>query len=340
MPSSLIIGAGMAGLTAARELHRYGRDVVVLDKGRGVGGRMATRRIEQARLDHGAQYFRAATPEFQRIVQLLSAENVIVEWPLKRTDATDTAFDQPHYIGVDGMNAVAKALARPLTILTGETVVTFRAEATGWSVETASGGLYYGDSLLITAPAPQALTLIEKSVFPLSAADRSVLSTITYRPCITVLVALNQPIYLPAPGVVRPTTGDVAWVADNAQKGISPNQPSVTIHAGADFSRAHFDDDLTVVGRQLIDQLRDWIPADAIATVEVHRWRYSVAEQRHPDPFLVANTPFPLLFGGDGFGAGNVEGAFTSGLRMAEFLLKAGDFTEIKISNDPGKIER
>lgn len=320
MPSSLIIGAGMAGLTAARELTRHGWDVVVLDKGRGVGGRLATRRIEQARLDHGAQYFSVKTPEFEQLVQQLSAQNVVTNWPLDGAHLADTDIGHSYYIGVEGMNAVAKVLAQNLTVRTDETVVAFGAGTAGWRVETASGGHYRADALLITAPAPQALTLVEKSGFALAAVDGSALAAITYQPCLAAMVTLNEPSHIPAPGAVRPETGDVAWVADNAQKGISPGQPSVTIHASADFSRMHFDDDLTVVGQHLIGQLRDWIPADAVSAVQVHRWRYSFADQRHPDPFLAAQAPFPLLFGGDGFGAGNVEGAFTSGRRMAEFL--------------------
>ena len=55
-----ILGAGMAGAAAARRLAEAGLDVRVFDKGRGIGGRMATRRTEAgARFDHGAQFFRA-----------------------------------------------------------------------------------------------------------------------------------------------------------------------------------------------------------------------------------------------------------------------------------------
>lgn len=311
----------MAGLSAARALTQRGWDVVVLDKGRGVGGRMATRRLERARLDHGAQYFSAKTPEFQRLVQDLSAEGVVMKWPMERDSTADVSFDHPRYVGVDGMNAVAKAVARNLTVLTNETVVSFRAEASGWVVETESGGQYRADSLLITIPAPQALSLAQKCGFMLEATDRDAIAAITYRPCIAVMVALNQTGRIPAPGAIRYESGDIAWVADNTQKGISPDQPSVTIHANADFSQAHFDDDLNEIGRQLINQIHDYIPTDAVSAVQVHRWRYSLADGRHPDPFLSATAPFSLLFGGDGFGAGNVEGAFTSGLRMAEFLL-------------------
>ena len=59
MKKCIVIGAGMAGLTAATVLQNSAQwDVLVLDKGRGVGGRMATRRLgEGGKADHGAQYF-------------------------------------------------------------------------------------------------------------------------------------------------------------------------------------------------------------------------------------------------------------------------------------------
>jgi len=49
-----VIGAGMTGLTAAGVLQARGWAVVLLDKGRAVGGRMATRRIGESRLDPAA----------------------------------------------------------------------------------------------------------------------------------------------------------------------------------------------------------------------------------------------------------------------------------------------
>lgn len=320
MPSSLIIGAGLAGLTAARTLTGYGWDVVVLDKGRGIGGRMATRRIEQARLDHGAQYFSAKTTAFNQLLQELSAQGVVAEWHLEQATLNDTHVNHPRYIGVNGMNGIAKALARDLTVRTTETVSSIRADAGGWLVETEAGNAYRADSLISTIPAPQALVLMQKSDFNLTDSDQQALEAITYHPCIAVMVALSRPGLIPPPGAVRYETGPVAWIADNGQKGISPDQPSVTIHASADFSQTHFDDDLLTIGRQLVDLMSEWIPADAVSAVQVHRWRYSLADQRFSSPFLAAEAPSPLVFGGDGFGDGNVEGAFTSGLQMAMHL--------------------
>ena len=53
----VVVGTGIAGLMAAQSLTKNGHDVVVVDKGRSPGGRLATRRIDDATLDHGAQFF-------------------------------------------------------------------------------------------------------------------------------------------------------------------------------------------------------------------------------------------------------------------------------------------
>ena len=62
--SCIVVGAGISGLLAARELSDAGWRVTVLDKGRGVGGRMATRRTGGARFDHGAQFFTVRDERF------------------------------------------------------------------------------------------------------------------------------------------------------------------------------------------------------------------------------------------------------------------------------------
>ena len=75
----LIIGGGMAGLSAATALAAVGQRIIVLDKGRGPGGRMAARRAEiggeQVGFDHGAQYFTARDPRFQAEVARWLDEN-------------------------------------------------------------------------------------------------------------------------------------------------------------------------------------------------------------------------------------------------------------------------
>ncbi len=308
----------MAGLTAARELTRLGHAVTVLDKGRGIGGRMATRRIGLARADHGAQYLTAQTPGFTDLMESLTAEGVAAGWHLN---------GERSYVGTSGMSGIAKHLAQGLHVQLNEKVVRLTTETTGWRAETETGSVYRAYTVLLTTPVPQALALLNDSGITLETTDGAALETIRYEPSLTVLATLNQSPALPMPGFLQNPFPEIAWVVDNQQKGISPEQPSVTIHASAAFIHQHLDGDLEAAGRELLGLLQNQIPAGSINDVQVHRWRYSHADRQHPHPFLAASAPFPLLFGGDGFGRedlsglrSGVERAYASGRAMAEFL--------------------
>lgn len=320
MPSVLILGAGLAGLTTARTLVSQNFQVTVLDKGRGVGGRMATRRTANGRTDHGAQYFSAKTPDFQQEVAKWQKAGVVREWHLETATVGDTHFDHPRYVGADGMNNIAKYLAEGLAVQTGERATQLRPTATGWAVDTESGRTFQADAICCTLPAPQALTLLADSALDPATIGATDLTTIKYLPSIAVIAELKTTSRIPAPGAIQFAEGPVAWVADNQQKGISAG-PSVTIHASAEFSEARLEyqeADAQALGMELITALREWLNPDDIAAYQVHRWRYSLAHSRFPAPFLSATTSAPLLFGGDGFGMGNIEGAFTSGRAMAQ----------------------
>ena len=62
----VIVGAGLAGLSAARELHRRGHTVLALEASDGVGGRVRTDVVDGFRLDRGFQVLLTAYPEAKR----------------------------------------------------------------------------------------------------------------------------------------------------------------------------------------------------------------------------------------------------------------------------------
>lgn len=312
----LIIGAGIAGLSAARRLHAAGCQVAVFDKGRGPGGRMATRRDDTSCWDHGAQYFSIKTSGFRQLASEALEAGVLKPWT-----PAHLADNHPRYAGMAGMNALPKYLASGLTVYTSQKVVKIELEPKGWVLQLESGERAHCRALLVTLPAPQVLELLNSSGLALPAA-RAALGEIAYHPCIAVLARLDRPSELPAPGGLLLTGQPIAWMADNYQKGIS-GEPTLTIHADADFSREHLDGDLNAAGQQLADLAQSFLGAASITAIQVHRWRYSLAFRRHPEPFLLADAPFPLLFGGDGFGeTGHVEGACLSGMAMADWLVK------------------
>jgi renalase len=261
---TIIIGAGMTGLSAARVLTQKGHDVIVLDKGRGIGGRMSTRTIEQAKADHGAQYFSAKSPEFKTLIKELVSNNVAKEWHLAQRENI-------RYIGTKGMNSIPKKLAESLNVKVNEKVVTI----IGNTVKTESGITYYFDNLIITIPVPQVVELFANSKITPTKNDQVVLSSIKYEPCIAVMAVLKQPTTIPNGGIILENQ-PIAWIADNFQKGISP-LPSVTLHASADYSHNRLENDLQLVSSEMLASVSQYIATETIISSQVHRWRYSLA---------------------------------------------------------------
>ena len=82
-----VVGAGMAGIACARTLVQAGCQVTLIEKSRGFGGRMSTRRTEFGGFDHGAQYFTARDSRFARV--LLNAQDVVRPWSVSTVRILD-----------------------------------------------------------------------------------------------------------------------------------------------------------------------------------------------------------------------------------------------------------
>ena len=325
--SCLVIGAGIAGLLAATELQRHGVDVVVVDKGRGVGGRMASRRLTtdagQARADHGAQYFTVRSEPVQKLVDKWLDAGVIREWAqgFYDSDGQPHINGVPRYVGVGGMTAVAKHLAKSLNVQTAT-----RVQAVDYSkrfvARTVDNQLFSGDMLLMTPPAEQTLALIDAGDLKISAEIRNHLTNIQFNPCFALMAVLDRPSLIPNPGGLWPVGGEpISWMADNQQKAVS-DLPSITLHASATFTEQHYEDDQESVAQKLLAAAKPWIGDANVVTWQLQRWRYSIPTVVHPERTLLTTSPGPLAFAGDAFGGARVEGAALSGLAAAEALLK------------------
>lgn len=303
--SCLIIGAGLAGLTAARRLQDAGWQVTVLDKGRVPGGRMATRQIGEAVFDHGAQFFTAREPAFQAAIEQWVTAGVARRW--------FTSEQHTRYVGTCGMSAIGRHLAQGLDVRNSEHVETISA---GWTAVTRGGDTYRAETLILTAPVEQSLAML---LTPLPLGLRPELQMVSYLPCFAVMAATTMPSLVPEPGYFRPQSGELAWIADNQQKGISP-VPALTLHATAEFTLAHWDTPRDEVGHRLIEAASPWIAGDVVER-QVHRWKYSNISSILPERCMLARTEQPVVFAGDAFGGPRVEGAYLSGLAAAEALL-------------------
>lgn len=309
-------------MLAATELQKAGQRVTVLDKGRGVGGRMATRRLlpdNSAVADHGAQFFTVRDAQFQQQVEDWISAEAAAEWCLGfgRQDG------HPRYRGSQGMTSIPKLLAQELDVYTQSKVSKIQQEEELWRLETESGLIYRAKNLIVTSPVPQSLALLQSGNVDLPADAEQALNTIVYDPCFAVMCLLNQKSSIPVPGGIQVQGEVIDWIGDNQQKEISA-KPSVTIHASADFTRQYIDEAQEKIGQMLIAVADEvgYFDANHVVATQVHRWLYAKPITLYPDRCLCLElNGLRLVFAGDAFKHARVEGAALSGLAAAAELL-------------------
>jgi renalase len=347
-----IVGAGIAGLVAARELASAGCGVVVLEKSRGVGGRMATRRVGQAVCDHGAQFFTVRGRAFGGIVAEAHDAGAARQWcdGFSRATANGSGMlppgdGHPRWRGIAGMTDLPKHLAIAIdgsrvSIRCNTKVASVGAKDGRVRLVLEDGVAIDAAGAILSAPVPQSLDLMAAGgmMAPGAAAiDAEVLrklSTIDYDPCFALMLVLARPSRVPPPGGIQfeaegPANGPIAWIADNQQKGISA-VPALSIHATAAFSRQHYDSPPDEVAALLVAAAAPWLdgpPETAIVERSLQRWKFSHPTMIVSEPLMAASTSPPIVLCGDAFAGPRVEGAASSGLaaaRWIERVLRAG----------------
>jgi predicted NAD/FAD-dependent oxidoreductase len=320
----LIVGAGLAGLMAARHAQAAGLSVTVLDKGRSAGGRLATRRIGDGKADHGAQFFTVRDGAFARFVADWQARGLVDVWSRGWSDGSlfatrDDGF--PRYSFRGGMNAMAADLAARLKdIRLNVTLQQISPIEGGWQLTDSTGAVFTARALVMTPPVPQSLTLLKAGQTALDPLDQAALDRIVYAPCLAGLILLDRPAGLPEPGAVQRTDHWVPWIADNQAKGIS-DAPVLTLHMDETYSRANYDAPEEKILADLEPEWRAFTGDAQVIEAQVKRWRYSRPLAMHPQPTLLARSLPPLAFAGDAFSSPRVEGAALSGIAAAEVLI-------------------
>lgn len=315
-----IVGAGLAGLTAARTLEAAGRSVAIVDKGRSVGGRLATRRIGAARLDHGAQFFTVRGDDFESVVREAMADDIVYEW-CRGFDEVEDGF--PRYAARLGMNALAKWLGSHLAA-TPDTGVEIDGIGIGDAgIELTQGGVvrHRAATTIVTAPVPQTLALLEHGGLEPQPDVEAALRGVRYFATLALLATLDGAPRVGGPGGEQHEHGPFTFVSDNHRKGISPTA-ALTAHADHDYSLRRYDDPPDAVLQELLELARPWIDGQTVIEAQLKKWRYAGPVEPLPDRCLVSDHPGGrLVFAGDAFGGPKVEGAFNSGRAAATAAL-------------------
>jgi predicted NAD/FAD-dependent oxidoreductase len=318
-----VVGAGMTGLTAARTLSHQGYDVVVVDKARGPGGRMSTRRNADLRFDHGAQYFTARDSRFLRRILAWQKLGLVHVWDARIAtigdrDSSKKSQSAERFVAVPGMSAICSELARELPDCRFDWAVRkLKRLENGWILTSDEGQTLECDALVITTPPEQARTLL---------ADPEVdelISGVEMMPCWALMLVLVAPLFAEYDAAFI-NQGPLSWVSSQRSRPERPTANAWVLHASPEWSSMHLEYSADEVRDLLLEAARE-LPLSQPFTVEsavAHRWRYALARQPlHCGSIWLGSKNLALA--GDWCHGSRVEGAFLSGIAAAGRIMAA-----------------
>lgn len=324
-----VIGAGISGLTCAQQLHASGYKVVVIEKSRGVGGRVATRRLYETFADHGACYLNPQEEELQKLVKILCDRHLLQVWTDTVYELDTTLHPQssvPRYVAPSGMNAIAKFLAQGLEIHLNHRVEQITPTNQTWQLTTETA-TFEAKAIVAAIPAPQALMLVEplaESNFPATFLDS--LRSVEFYPCLSVMAGYSadrqQELEQRNPNwkACSLSDSDLAWIGLDSSKRLAPEFPVFVLHSTAEYATRHLDaPDLQPAAQQMLNRAADclmpWLSAPN--WFQIHRWRYAFPSRPLNQDYLAISTPLPLVCCGDWCWGNLIDGALQSGLAAA-----------------------
>ena len=325
----LVVGSGIAGLAVARTLANHNIEVVVVDKGRRPGGRLASRELAGTAFDYGAQYFSARSAAFQKLVGALVWEGVLAEWSprigLHDRDglrAATTPLEEPWFVAPAGFAAFAQRLSDPLEVRQSTHVVEVQRTPLGWEVSFRDAPSEQFTQVIVTVPLAQALELVPAS--QITAWDLDTTAA-RHDPCWSVSVELAERVALPF-DVVRSATSDVAWAARETSKpGRAALRDVWTLHASRAFSVAQLETEPTIVTTRLLESFAAiGGNTPAVLATHAHRWRYARATLGdRQDAGYRHDAASGVGLAGDALVGPRVELAYLSGIAVAGACLRA-----------------
>lgn len=313
VPRVLVVGAGVAGVAAARALRAGGLDVTVLERGRVPGGRAASRTVHGRRVDLGASYVTARDPRFAAVVEDWVRRGLARPWTdrfaVRRADGWGHSAGPLRYGTAAGMRSLVEDLAGDLDVRT--------------SVEVARVGPgpqvdgERADAVVVALPDPQAERVLDGRPLP----ERAAVAGRRWEPVLALVAGFGSRSWDLDGCFVDPDAPGGAvlgWVADDGRRR-GDGAPVLVAHSTSAFAARHLDD-AGAAGPALVAALREALAVPEPDWTAVHRWSFARPAQARDTPYLL--TPSGVGLCGDGWGSPRFETAWVSGTLLGEELAR------------------
>lgn len=307
----VILGAGLAGLTAATVLRSAGKSVVLVDKGRYPGGRVNVRRLGSGVVNASVQSAVIAHPVAIDFVRTHIDPTL---WCQQGSSLT-LNFDLSSR---EMMISLAAGCEVHQGVVT--TIERFPPEEgnTRWGLRCQdSDELSIGSRLLLTAPLPQTLQLLAESTI----AFTHELAEVSYEAQQVLICEVAD-----AEGL------DTGLFSSNLIDSIELLVPKeehtfIRVNSHAEWATRTWEQESDLTREALVEELPRLFSAVKVISTLQKRWKYANASTTYADFFAKLTGPAQgIVLAGDGFGPmaahnNGVERAVLSGLAAANYIV-------------------
>ncbi|MEE4253593.1 MAG: FAD-dependent oxidoreductase [Desulfuromusa sp.] len=311
-----VIGAGIAGLTAARMLTSAGADVTVFDKSKGTGGRLSSRSFAAGWIDHGAPYLTVADEKFAGFLYENIADSAISNWaPL--SSGVVRSDEESDFIGVPRNSALTRSLLDGAVFQPSTRIARIEATEEGWHLFNDGESLLgTWPHLIIAVPAPQALSLLREQLLLAEQIRR-----VKMEPCWVAAIQSAHDLQ-DQPDIAVYEHPVVRRIVHNSAKSERGNKNVYQVQASKSWSETHLEETTESVGEKLLQSFCELTSAAAgTELLFVHRWRYAFTETALEQACLWDNH-LQLGVCGDWCLGRTIEDAWRSGSALAAQILK------------------
>ena len=310
----LIIGSGMAGLAAADAARAAGLSTLILDKGRRIGGRVATRRAAGFTFNHGAQFLTARHQDFIAACNSAETAGALAGWQVAGRSAlcgAPTMRDFPAHLG-------AGFEIRQTVEITG-----IEADADTVTLHDRQGAVASGRQLVVTVPAPQAARLLGDLEPDLAATA----GMAQYAPCWTGMYGFDAGMLPPAAEPLRNDNGPVGWALWEDHRPAPPagtDGAALVVQAAPDWSADHLEEDSADVAEAILAAYAAQAGLSLAAPdyIAAHRWRYARVTRPAPEDAARISPDGRIALAGDWLAGARIEDAWLSGRQAMAGLLE------------------
>jgi len=313
MKNIAIIGAGIAGLTAANEFTKAGHKVTIYEKSRGPGGRTSTRRNGEERFDHGCPFFTASYPQFIAAVKQWIQADACAVW--QGEFINDKQPGTIKYVGTPAMNSICKYLAKNQQVHTAKQVQPIKVDNDKYILlDQDNNILGKYDMVISTAPPEQT-----KALFADIEPEIKNICKPQMLPMFSVMLQLGSftPPYA-AKFYQHNILGQVIFNNTKPNRGGANN---VVIHCAQKYAIDNVDKDKDTLKQAITDAfINDLGSALKIKFSTIHRWLYAKPASTNNQQFYY-NPKTRLAIAGDWLYNGDVQSAWLSGYRLAQEII-------------------